>query len=295
MRYERPVPGRGRRSSSSPRSSTGRTPRYWVIEARDPSRRRAARALDREVLPARRRARRALRGHEHGRTAGRDSRRRARAVGRRTRRPAACWPTGAPRWSRSSRRTAIRSAACTSPPPASSCRRTRRSSSTTAASAASCSNLAHDGGAGASRTGCVERADVFVTNMRVAALGAPRARLGRAWRRATRVSSTGCVTGYGERGPDADRPSYDVGAFWSRAGIAAALTPPGGEPPFQRGAMGDHTAGMTLAGGISAALLARERTRPRPARDRRRSCASASTSSAGTPTPRSASASRRRR
>ena len=57
-----------------------------------------------------------------------------------------------------------------------------------------------------------------------------------------------------------DRPSYDIGAFWSRAGIAAALTPPGGEPPYQRGAMGDHTAGMTLAGGISAALLARERT-----------------------------------
>ena len=35
---------------------------------------------------------------------------------------------------------------------------------------------------------------------------APRARLADACRRATRASSTGCVTGYGERGPDADAP-----------------------------------------------------------------------------------------
>jgi len=107
--------------------------------------------------------------------------------------------------------------------------------------------------------GLVERADVFITNMRVAAL----ARLELDWERLAARNPRlvyGLVTGYGERGPDADRPSYDICAFWSRAGIAAALTPPGGEPPFQRGAMGDHTAGMTLAGGISAALLARERT-----------------------------------
>src|SRR5207244_2326237 len=68
------------------------------------------------------------------------------------------------------------------------------------------------------------------------------------------------VTGYGESGPDRDRPAYDIGAFWSRAGIAAALTPPGSDPPYQRGAMGDHVAGMTLAGGVAAALLAREKS-----------------------------------
>jgi crotonobetainyl-CoA:carnitine CoA-transferase CaiB-like acyl-CoA transferase len=105
----------------------------------------------------------------------------------------------------------------------------------------------------------LERADIFITNMRPAAL----ARLGLDWpslsARYPRLVY-GLVTGYGERGPDAERPSYDVGAFWSRAGIAAALTAPGADPPFQRGAMGDHTAGMTLAGGISAALLARTRT-----------------------------------
>jgi crotonobetainyl-CoA:carnitine CoA-transferase CaiB-like acyl-CoA transferase len=105
----------------------------------------------------------------------------------------------------------------------------------------------------------LDDADVFVTNVRPAAL----ARLGLDYETlAVRNQRLvyGRVTGYGESGPDADRPSYDIGAFWSRAGIAAALTPAGAEPPFQRGAMGDHTAGISLAGGISAALLARERT-----------------------------------
>jgi crotonobetainyl-CoA:carnitine CoA-transferase CaiB-like acyl-CoA transferase len=103
------------------------------------------------------------------------------------------------------------------------------------------------------------RADAFVTNVRASAL----ARLGLGWEevhaRHPRLVY-GHVTGYGAGGPDADRPAYDVGAFWARSGIAAALTPPGGEPPMQRGAMGDHTAGMTLAGGIAAALVARART-----------------------------------
>ena len=51
-----------------------------------------------------------------------------------------------------------------------------------------------------------------------------------------------------------------MAAFWSRAGVAHLLTRPGDTPPFQRGGMGDHSAGMTLAAAICAALLARERT-----------------------------------
>jgi crotonobetainyl-CoA:carnitine CoA-transferase CaiB-like acyl-CoA transferase len=102
-------------------------------------------------------------------------------------------------------------------------------------------------------------ADVFVTNVRAAGLrrlGLDYEQLAARFPRLVYAR----VTGYGEQGPDADRPAYDIGAFWARAGIAAALTTPGADPPMQRGAMGDHTAGMTLAGGISAALLARERT-----------------------------------
>ena len=70
----------------------------------------------------------------------------------------------------------------------------------------------------------------------------------------------GLITGYGETGPDADRAAYDVAAFWARAGLAHLLTRPGDTPPFQRGGMGDHTAGMTLVAAVCAALVARART-----------------------------------
>ena len=70
----------------------------------------------------------------------------------------------------------------------------------------------------------------------------------------------GLITGYGTEGPEADAPAYDIAAWWSRAGIASLLAPPGGALPFQRGGMGDHTVAMTAAGMISAALVARERT-----------------------------------
>jgi crotonobetainyl-CoA:carnitine CoA-transferase CaiB-like acyl-CoA transferase len=102
----------------------------------------------------------------------------------------------------------------------------------------------------------VDGADVFVTNVRpeiLASFGLDEVRL----RARNPRLVYGRITGYGEAGPDRNRPAYDIGAFWSRAGIAAALTPPGADPPYQRGALGDHVAGMTLAGGIAAALLAR--------------------------------------
>jgi len=101
--------------------------------------------------------------------------------------------------------------------------------------------------------------DVFVTNLRPGAL----ARLGldpeevvAAHPRLVYAS----ITGYGLDGPDADRAAYDVGAYWSRAGIAEALRTPGGPLPFQRGGMGDHSVAMTGAAMVCAALLERSRT-----------------------------------
>lgn len=105
----------------------------------------------------------------------------------------------------------------------------------------------------------VAGADVFVTNMRQAALGRmgldPKTLLAKHPRLVY-----GAITGYGLEGPDKDRAAYDIAGFWARSGIANALTSPGHHPPFQRGGMGDHNAGMTLAGGISAALFAREKS-----------------------------------
>ena len=105
----------------------------------------------------------------------------------------------------------------------------------------------------------IDRADVFVTNLRTGAL----ARLGLDYEslkpRNPRLVYC-AITGYGMEGPDADRPGFDIAAFWARAGLASLLTPPGQDPPFQRGGMGDHSVGMSGAAAVSAALYAREQT-----------------------------------
>src|SRR5579871_1611531 len=108
-------------------------------------------------------------------------------------------------------------------------------------------------------TALVDRADVFVTNVRRPALARMGLDSDRLLARNPRLVY-GLITGLGTTGPEADGPAYDIAAWWARAGIAAALTPPGGQLPFQRGGMGDHTVAMTAAGMISAALVARERT-----------------------------------
>jgi crotonobetainyl-CoA:carnitine CoA-transferase CaiB-like acyl-CoA transferase len=69
-------------------------------------------------------------------------------------------------------------------------------------------------------------------------------------------------TSFGARGPDADRGGYDMTAFWCRAGNAASGSPVelGGVLNQPGPAWGDSMGGMTIAGGIAAALLKRERT-----------------------------------
>jgi crotonobetainyl-CoA:carnitine CoA-transferase CaiB-like acyl-CoA transferase len=63
------------------------------------------------------------------------------------------------------------------------------------------------------------------------------------------------------RDPTSRRAGYDAASFWSRGGIAHALTPAGADRPvMQRAAFGDSAGGMTTAGGIAAALFHRERT-----------------------------------
>ncbi len=68
-------------------------------------------------------------------------------------------------------------------------------------------------------------------------------------------------TGHGSKGPDADRPGYDGVSYWIRGGLAASLTPPELDYPIApRAAFGDVMGGLTLAGGVAAALFHRERT-----------------------------------
>jgi len=69
-------------------------------------------------------------------------------------------------------------------------------------------------------------------------------------------------TGQGERGPDADKGSYDSLAFWNRAGVAMGQKQADEDhvPPPPAPAFGDSIGAMTIAGGIMGALFHRERT-----------------------------------
>jgi crotonobetainyl-CoA:carnitine CoA-transferase CaiB-like acyl-CoA transferase len=102
-------------------------------------------------------------------------------------------------------------------------------------------------------------ADVFLTNYRPAALAKYRLRY-----EDLQKGNTGLIyglgTGFGETGPDADKPGYDIVTFWSRTGLEHQVFPVDGWlGPIPPG-IGDHSSGAILFGGIMAALYARSQT-----------------------------------
>jgi crotonobetainyl-CoA:carnitine CoA-transferase CaiB-like acyl-CoA transferase len=69
-------------------------------------------------------------------------------------------------------------------------------------------------------------------------------------------------TGFGARGDERDKGGYDSTAFWARGGSGSGSTLPGADRLtfMPSGAYGDSIGGMTIAGGIAAALFARATT-----------------------------------
>jgi crotonobetainyl-CoA:carnitine CoA-transferase CaiB-like acyl-CoA transferase len=69
-------------------------------------------------------------------------------------------------------------------------------------------------------------------------------------------------SGHGPRGADAHKPGYDGSTFWARTGSAWGSTPPDSPSLIRQpaGAYGDSMGGAIMAGGIAAALFARDRT-----------------------------------
>lgn len=67
----------------------------------------------------------------------------------------------------------------------------------------------------------------------------------------------------GDKGPEREVGGFDGTCFWARSGVAHAMTPEELPAPLGQGipAFGDSIGGMFIAGGISAALLHRERTK----------------------------------
>ena len=97
-------------------------------------------------------------------------------------------------------------------------------------------------------------ADVFISNLRPDALDrldlAPSATVVR------HPHLVYCsVSGYGLRGAERDRPTYDIGAFWARSGLAVQMADAEGSPLNARGGIGDHITGLAALAGVLAAVL----------------------------------------
>lgn len=108
----------------------------------------------------------------------------------------------------------------------------------------------------------VERADVFLTNMRpyqIEKLNIGYDKLSQVNPRLIYAS----LTGSGKNGQERDLPGHDTTMFWVRSGLLY-LMQQAGIPPRSPGtqvtACGDALTGLGLAGGISLALFVRERT-----------------------------------
>ena len=106
----------------------------------------------------------------------------------------------------------------------------------------------------------VATADVFLTNY----LPGPRKKLGLDVEELRAVNPNLIYvrgSAHGKRGPEREKGAYDGSTFWGRV-IAAQATPSDREWPLNQpfAAFGDLMGGLTIAGGISAALFHRERT-----------------------------------
>lgn len=107
----------------------------------------------------------------------------------------------------------------------------------------------------------LSKADVFITNNRPAALK----RLGLGYddlKEKYPKLVYGIVLGFGEEGPDADKPAYDTTAFWTRSGFLRDCAPLTEDylPVESPASVGDSYTGTNLAMQVLAALLVRQQT-----------------------------------
>jgi len=104
----------------------------------------------------------------------------------------------------------------------------------------------------------IDTSDVLVENFRPGAMD--RLGLGYEAVKARRPSMVYCsISGFGDTGPQKDRPGYDV-IVQGEAGIMDVTGPRDGAPYKVGVAIGDLVSGLTAAQGILAALLTRKST-----------------------------------
>ncbi|MCM3904018.1 MAG: CoA transferase, partial [Pyrinomonadaceae bacterium] len=68
------------------------------------------------------------------------------------------------------------------------------------------------------------------------------------------------VTGYGDKGPDADLPGFDITSYWARSGLLSLTRDAGAPPTLPVAGSGDHATAVSLYSAIVTALYRREKT-----------------------------------
>jgi crotonobetainyl-CoA:carnitine CoA-transferase CaiB-like acyl-CoA transferase len=68
------------------------------------------------------------------------------------------------------------------------------------------------------------------------------------------------VTGFGEKGPDANLPGFDITAYWARSGLLSMTRDAGASPTWPVAGSGDNATAVGLYSAIVTALYRRERT-----------------------------------
>jgi len=68
------------------------------------------------------------------------------------------------------------------------------------------------------------------------------------------------ITGYGDSGPDADLPGFDITSYWARSGLLSLTRDAGAPPTLPVSGSGDHATAVGLYSAIVTALYRRERT-----------------------------------
>jgi formyl-CoA transferase len=68
------------------------------------------------------------------------------------------------------------------------------------------------------------------------------------------------LTGYGDNGPDAQLPGFDITAYWARSGLLSLTRDAGAPPTLPVAGSGDHATAVSLYSAIVTALYRRERT-----------------------------------
>jgi len=68
------------------------------------------------------------------------------------------------------------------------------------------------------------------------------------------------LTGFGEKGPDADLPGFDITSYWARSGLLSMTRDAGAPPTWPVAGSGDNATAVGIYSAIATALYRRERT-----------------------------------